>query len=347
MSPGGGQTNPVCSCLGYREEFFAAARSLETLDGATAPGAASSRSAASGVVGDVGGAGIVSAGTHGPARGQEQVVAQTAVPEEVVPMPRFNAIADRFRRQRLRQKVLVTQHGKNCENHAKEEEAEGEEQKQEQEQEQQESQKGECDRERLEGDDVTGGYGSRVGQSLVSVVAEPTVGSWKYVEGEHEREDERDSGSASEEDIREGRNELVENAGMHPENTTNVGGVAGRGGNSDGRARRRRGGSGGGSGGDIDNEEEVIMFDGRGSARRGEDGGEEQGLLRRLRSVAQEARLEVMDSRLQDLHVSDAVLSVEGRVGEKACSGVGDKRELASKARPIDSTEYAYGRLIS
>lgn len=35
-----------------------------------------------------------------------------------------------------------------------------------------------------------------------------------------------------------------------------------------------------------------------------EGAAEEHGLLSRLRSVAQEARLEVMDSRLQELHVS-------------------------------------------
>lgn len=68
--------------------------------------------------------------------------------------------------------------------------------------------------------------------------------------------------------------------GIHPEETP-------------GRAVRSGdgGGSGRGGGGDA-------------GAGVEEDGSEEQGLLSRLRSVAQEARLEVMDSRLQDLHVS-------------------------------------------
>lgn len=48
------------------------------------------------------------------------------------------------------------------------------------------------------------------------------------------------------------------------------------------------------------------VFRNEGGLGRADNGSDEQGLLSRLRSVAYEARLEVMDSRLQDLHVSNA-----------------------------------------
>ena len=61
--------------------------------------------------------------------------------------------------------------------------------------------------------------------------------------------------------------------------------------------------------------EEGIFDDDEESSGHGEGSGEdvvaeEQHLLNRLRSVAQEARLEVMDSRLQDMHVSWCVVEM-------------------------------------
>lgn len=86
----------------------------------------------------------------------------------------------------------------------------------------------------------------------------------------------------------------------HPEETASRA-VAERKGRSRGDRREIRGGVGGGAGAGGSGDEDALLP----PLLRGEDAAEEeQGLLSRLRSIAQEARLEVMDSRLQDLHVS-------------------------------------------
>ncbi|CAM9297050.1 unnamed protein product, partial [Sphacelaria rigidula] len=57
-----------------------------------------------------------------------------------------------------------------------------------------------------------------------------------------------------------------------------------------------------GNGGQGNEDEEALFSPGTDAGRGDEHGVEEEGLLSRLRSVAQEARLEVMESRLQKLH---------------------------------------------
>lgn len=164
-------------------------------------------------------AGGIARGGGGPG-----AVVSGAAPE-IVPMPRFDAVAGRFRRRRGR----LVRGG-----------------------------------ERELGE---GGEGSpRVSASSASVIDSVNDG-WS--------EGDDGQGMAWCDTDRPGQC-----GGMHPEETP-------------GRAVRSGDGGGNGRGGGGD-----------AGAGVEEDGSEEQGLLSRLRSVAQEARLEVMDSRLQDLHVS-------------------------------------------
>lgn len=272
MSPGGGQPNPVCMCHEYRTHIFAAARSLQTLDGSAADaskGTASAAAAATAALGAVpptlpdgnegrlhrgevavatgevkntradndqyvtnGGVSGGVGGGSGLGSSQVWTVAAAAVAPEDVPMPRFDAVAGRFRRRRRRGQT------------------------------------------RLE---VSGDGEVSSGVVSPASVDESVSDTWGEG-GEGARQEGYDTDRS------------VEGLGTHPEET--AGRSVGR-----GVGGKRERGRGGGSAGYVDRELLGVR------AGAGEDVAEEQGLLSRLRSIAQEARLEVMDSRLQDLHV--------------------------------------------
>lgn len=369
---GGWHSNPVCACRDYRRDIFAAARSLETLDGDAADGggresttaaaglgAGASASAEadatavrprpssaeavaerdgakarrcrqsrgnsrsnsgsnsqSGREGGVGGAADWarnkrSAASRGPAHYVQQAEKTTAeaaaaavAPEEL--LPRFEALAGRFRRRHSRGneergptlRVISDNSGRDAagggRGHAGE--------------------KDDDDDDDYDGDDGDGGGGE--GSSDMSSSMSSSIGDGGSSSSL------RDGGAWSEEDggggEREGREGCGDGSGVfdrsgggaaarkhhhhHEETAARAVTVT--------RRRGKRSGTTGDAKSPVKSVDGVVAV-GLGSRGRrvpppwGEDAAaEENGLLSRLRSVAQEARLEVMDSRLQDLHVS-------------------------------------------
>ncbi|CAM9859750.1 unnamed protein product, partial [Ectocarpus fasciculatus] len=276
------QPNPICACRGYREDVFAAARSLKTLDGKNASlffvedrektaaalaaeeataaerkirakarqqqqRRSSSVAAAEDVAEDTPAASEPGGGGNAAAAAVTAVVA----PEGVMPIaPRFDALAGRFRHRRRRPPPPATA--------------------------------GSGGRGRCSDDDDDGEISSpRVAvQQSAGVESSSGDAGWSEGGGDGLRESHAegfDAGSCG----------VVASTGrfLHPEETA-ARVVPGR--------RKGRGGARG-------------TFDGGSGVPEalGEDVAEEHGLLSRLRSVAQEARLEVMESRLQDLHAQD------------------------------------------
>lgn len=277
------QPNPICACRGYREDVFAAARSLKTLDGKnasfffvedrekTAAALAAEEATAaerkirakarqqqqqqrrrSSVAAAEDAAEDTPAASEPGGGGNAAAAAVTAVvaPEEVMPIaPRFDALAGRFRHRRRRPPPPATEGGGG--------------------------------RGRCSDDDDDGEISSpRVAvQQSAGVESSSSDAGWSEGGGDGLRESHAEGFDADSFGV-------VASTGrfLHPEETA---------------ARvvpgRRKGGRG-----------LRGIFDGGSGVPEalGEDVAEEHGLLSRLRSVAQEARLEVMDSRLQDLHVS-------------------------------------------
>lgn len=246
MSPGGGQRNPVCSCLDYRVKLITAAPSLQVLDGTPAnsleippespdpttrspdrdakgvsnatqeeiTAAARPRSGWPRLAGGEGTERVQGAST----RGRKEALVY-AVPEEV-PTPRFDAVAGRFLRGRQRR----------------------------------------------QGREGKGEYSERGFDN-------GTLG-------------ESDDWSSSE--YGADRQGVV---GPRVRRSENM--VEHRGGGIRERVRW-----------ESESRSDYGFMEGGEAFREEDDVAEEQRLLGRLRSVAQEARLEVMDSRIQDIHVS-------------------------------------------
>lgn len=340
MSPGGGQANPVCSWPGYRQQVFEAVRSLDALDGGNRAGSSRSIGGVSRVAredgpcgnrndnyavhqdqlrqggresnGSVRGVHLVPGGENrerffahelessgdfrqagtGGVRAERGVVVgveQRAegdaeagpAPEEVVPaMPRFDAVAGRFFQRRPGEKARFAFR--------------------------------DGDAQRGNGEVPTGnngdGYMSR-GCYSSTTAPSSSVGERVVRQGNRGRIRSIDV-TPREEALHKGDKMPVElrTERIYPEHTTNSVKKGDAGGS---RGRRRTGGGGEegrGSGGE-DSDDDVFVGVTHGK-RRGEDGFEEEGLLSRLRSMAQEARLEVMESRLQELHVSVARCNV-------------------------------------
>ncbi|CAM9225275.1 unnamed protein product [Pylaiella littoralis] len=300
---GGWHSNPVCACRDYRRDIFAAARSLETLDGDAADGGGRESTTAAAGLGagasasaeadatavrarpssGVGGAADWarnkrSAASRGPAHYVQQAEKTTAeaaaaavAPEEL--LPRFEALADRFRRRHSRGneergptlRVISDNSGRDAAGGGR-------------------GHAREKDDDDDDYDDMSSSMSSSIGDG----------GSSSSL---------RDGGAWSEEDggggKREGREGCGDGSGVFDRSG---GGAAARKHHhhhEETAARavtvtRRRGKRSGTTG---DAKSPVKSVDGDAAA-------EENGLLSRLRSVAQEARLEVMDSRLQDLHVN-------------------------------------------
>lgn len=353
MSPEGEQTNPVCASPGYRAAVFAAASSLDTLDGVArnAPNpplprntdtnwsslkAAGGRlvgrrvegrsyedggscgeqqergsswrrseqktpnhdgcsfapqsSHNSGIPGESertgrragsgdGGKGEHATGRRSGVSGKgEGGRAGLPPPEEVVPaMPRFDEVAGRFLQRRLRGDYPNGDSG------------------------------------------VVSGSGSD--ESDPSVTMSAAAGM--FVGGRGQGDSTRQHGLRG---VATDGTQAAESGGsggcdvgtMHPEDTTTRTAAE----SSESRAARRDGvpasredrkiterdrksnARGDGNGGQGNEDEESVYSPGAEAGRGDEHGEEDQGLLSRLRSVAHEARLEVMESRLQKLHVS-------------------------------------------
>ncbi|CAM9670378.1 unnamed protein product [Ectocarpus sp. 6 AP-2014] len=269
------QPNPICACRGYREDIFAAARSLRTLDGenasfffedrettATPAEAAAKRksgaraqqqrrsvAAAADVTEDTPAASEPGGGRNAAAETAIPVAAATGLvaPEEVPIAPRFDALAGRFRHRRRRRPGVAAEGGRG---------------------------RGRC----LDDDDDEISL-RRVAVQSAGVESSSSDAGWSEGDGDGLRESHAEGFDADSFGV-------VESAGRVDTEETAARAVLGR---------RKDGGGGRG------------IFDGESGVREalGEDVAEEHGLLSRLRSVAQEARLEVMDSRLQDLHAQD------------------------------------------
>lgn len=266
------QPNPICACRGYREDMFAAARSLKTLDGksasffgedreaaatAAAEAAANRKSgardqqqqqcrsiAAAGMNEDTLAASGAGGGGNAPAEtATAPAVAAVVAPEEVPIAPRFDALAGRFRHRRRRKAA-----------------------------------EGGWGRGRCSDEDDDENTSPWVAVQSAGVESSFSDAGWSEDGGDGLRESDAEGSDADGFGV-------VESAGRRHPDETAARAVPGR-----------RKGSGGPRG----------IFDAGSGVREalGEDVAEEHGLLSRLRSVAQEARLEVMDSRLQDLHVS-------------------------------------------
>ncbi|CBJ29266.1 Hypothetical leucine rich repeat protein [Ectocarpus siliculosus] len=271
------QPNPICACRGYREDVFAAARSLKTLDGenasfffedretaATPAEAAAKResgaraqqqrrsvAAAADVTEDTPAASEPGGDRNAAAETAIPVAAVTALvaPEEVPIAPRFDALAGRFRHRRRRRPGVAAEGGGG---------------------------RGRC----LDDDDDDEMSSRRVAVQSAGVESSSSDAGWSEGDGDGLRESHAEGFDADSFGV-------VGSAGRVDTEETAARAVPGR---------RKDGGGGRG------------IFDGESGVREalGEDVAEEHGLLSRLRSVAQEARLEVMDSRLQDLHDKQA-----------------------------------------
>ncbi|CAM9387669.1 unnamed protein product [Ectocarpus sp. 8 AP-2014] len=270
------QLNPICACRGYREDVFAAARSLKTLDGenaslffedretaATPAEAAAKRksgaraqqqrrsvAAAADVTENTPAASEPGGGRNAAAETAIPVAAVTALvaPEEVPIAPRFDALAGRFRHRRRRRPGVAAEGGGG---------------------------RGRC----LDDDDDDEISSRRVAVQSAGVESSSSDAGWSEGDGDSLRESHAEGFDADSFGV-------VGSAGRVDTEETAARAVPGR-----------RKGGGGGRG----------IFDWESGVREalGEDVAEEHGLLSRLRSVAQEARLEVMDSRLQHLHAQD------------------------------------------
>lgn len=199
------------------------------------------------------------AASRGGRSGQTTITA-TAAPEEVPVMPRFDALAGRFRSRRRWQRPGA----------GEEPALPG------------------SGRPRPRREDGGDGEGSSGVPSSRSAWDDSSLsdGDWSGGGGGDS------SGSESQAGFGVDRSALTR---IPPEETT-------AGSSMSGRREEKGGGEGESGGGGFD---ALVEEPGGGDALT-EDAAEEHGLLSRLRSVAQEARLEVMDSRLQDLHVSQA-----------------------------------------
>ncbi|CAN0266077.1 unnamed protein product, partial [Hapterophycus canaliculatus] len=332
---GGGQpSNPLCVCGGYRRDVFAAAaRSLQTLDGRAADehgapdahGATAERgesgarrgaprsdgergsvAAAGGILGGAPASLAADVGRAGLARAAAGTVPSPLPSPEGVPvMPRFDALAGRFRRRRSRGRggggrgqPMVDRGGGRW-------------------------QGGDGDGERMSGarsaeDHVPDGDSDQFESSLAD-------SGWGEASNDGDYDDNNDAPGESRNDT--GRADGGGAIRRHPEEAAArvVVGRKGRSRGEGGETRSRVGGDAGARGsGDGD---ALLPF-------HGEDAAEEQGLLSRLRSVAQEARLEVMDSRLQDLHAAEARRAAAAAAAvEASAAAAASRRGVASSAR--------------
>ena len=200
-----------------------------------------------------------------PGTDDQQAAAGEVAPEEVPVMPRFDALAGRFRdfhRSRGGRSESTPLSGGGGGGSRRRGEGGG----------------------RMQGRD---GFGERL-SGVASSASSDNQSSLS--DGDWSEGGEDDGNESQEADYDVDRSERGAAVRHHPEETAS-GAMAGR---RKGRVRGDRGSEG--------------TVDGIGGSEGGdgmaEDVAEEHGLLSRLRSVAQEARLEVMDSRLQDLHVS-------------------------------------------
>lgn len=378
MSPGGGQTNPVCAFPGYRAAVFAAAFSLDTLDGVArnapnppvprntdtnwsgvkiaggrlvgrevegqshegggscgeqqrrgssrrraaprtpdhngfslAPQSSHSLGIPGGLerTGHRAGSGESEEGEHSTGKWSglsgkgEGGRAGLPPPEEVVPaMPRFDEVAGRFLQRRRREEYpdgrvrpgRLTEEPKQCKDF-----------------------NGHCDY--SGGSGGVDGCGSDGSDSSVtmSVAAEIFVGGRRH--GDSNRQHGTRGVTTDETRAAESGGSGGCGAGtICPEDTTRATassseshaacGEQGLSNSRDDRKMTERDRSSkarsNGNGGQGNEDEEALFSPGTDAGRGDEHGVEEEGLLSRLRSVAQEARLEVMENRLQKLHVS-------------------------------------------
>eukprot|EP00903_Cladosiphon_okamuranus_P006766 g6598.t1 len=308
---GGGHPNPVCACRDYRRDVFAAVRSLQALDGEAADGPELAAAGAAGLSASAGGAAAAigmaatgeplvpsnsaeaaaavkgvgagvsrrpppishsrsEQGAPGATDGIREALAAssrgggakqrvtTAAPEEVPVMPRFDALAGRFRSRRRWQRRG----------------GEGEE-------------------------PLQPGNHRRPGKGLEWSSGAPSSRSSLIDGGGWSDEDGDDSGPESHEACDIDRPEDTAPGSVMRRRKERVRG--------DGESERRFVGG-------------VVGLEGRDALA--EDAAEEHGLLSRLRSVAQEARLEVMDSRLQDLHEKQAKDAAGARRAAAAAAAV-------------------------
>lgn len=279
MSPDGSQPNPVCACHDYRSDVFAAARSLEILDGieatVTPGGPLSSRHDRDNkrrAFRDGNEAQAYDTSTQGTSAvaWEERAVDATSVPGKVI-MPRFDAAAGRYRRRRHPAND-GDDGGKDCR-------SAGGPAKHSEEQ-----------------------IGGRLGDGEDSDGSLTDLSSaWGY--------DDRGTEAAADDWSSDGcggrHGRAAYNSGRpndvaltRPEESVARFHAASK---RTGSTRRTVRGKRSGERGQQRTESEGS--DG-GEAVGAAQGFDEEGLLGRLRSVAYEARLEVMDSRLQDLHVS-------------------------------------------
>lgn len=291
MSPGGGQPNPICASHDYRRDFFAAAPSLETLDGTTAGALQTTTAAVATAAASASVVVVRSARVEEKARRVDNAATvgtgiQRNIARNPPPLDRNGLFypADRGHTQNNSgfRGVLLQGNQVEMETVIAPEEVP-------------------MPRfnalanrfRRLRGVQAPGGgldekEASEDGNIRLSGRASSTsLADGSVCDSWGEGGDERRRGAYSfDKPIDFGRRTV------HPEETVGRTSM----GRSSGRERDGQG---------WDGKSSVCFADGEllGSVR-GEDVAEEQGLLSRLRSVAQEARLEVMDSRLQDLHVS-------------------------------------------
>lgn len=222
-------------------------------------------------------------------------------PEEVVPvMPRFDAVAEKFLQRRRRGGIQRCSQSRPCDSPTKEEAKL---------------------QDYHEVDEVDhgpggcrsgGGVGGKSPTKKMSSVKDAFFGGGSHGEGKGRHSAGAGAGACTGRDER--NQTLAAGAGvetMYPEDTMRMP-TANTGDRTKGtgilladRSERKMGELGEKDNSDGGSEDGGGVYFGAGNkVERDEHGVEEQGLLSRLRSVAQEARLEVMDSRLQDLRVS-------------------------------------------